>query len=100
VKRDADSFSGKLSECRVFAVTPPLPPPPSVLQTAKPTTAKTSKNASNGVGLGASHQTRSTGVIAKLIELFGRIGNSNFWMPVGGAWRSRGTEEVNPVSAT
>jgi len=27
----------------------------------------------NGAGLGASHQTGWTGVVAKLIELFGRI---------------------------
>jgi hypothetical protein len=27
----------------------------------------------NGAGLGASHQTGWTGVIAKLIELFGRV---------------------------
>jgi hypothetical protein len=27
----------------------------------------------NGAGLGASHQTGWTGVIAKLIELFGRL---------------------------
>ena len=27
----------------------------------------------NGAGLGASHQTRWTGVVAKLIQLFGRL---------------------------
>ena len=32
----------------------------------------------NGAGLGASHQTGWTGVVAKLIELFGRIDGEQF----------------------
>jgi hypothetical protein len=32
----------------------------------------------NGAGLGASHQTGWTGVVAKLIELFGRLDGQNF----------------------
>jgi hypothetical protein len=32
----------------------------------------------NGAGLGASHQTGWTGIVAKLIELFGRLDGAQF----------------------
>jgi hypothetical protein len=32
----------------------------------------------NGAGLGASHQTGWTGLVAKLIELFGRLDGSQY----------------------
>ena len=32
----------------------------------------------NGAGLGASHQTGWTGLIAKMIELYGRLDSANF----------------------
>jgi hypothetical protein len=35
-------------------------------------------HADNGAGLGASHQTGWTGVVAKLIELFGRLDTQQF----------------------
>ena len=38
----------------------------------------------NGAGLGASHQTGWTGLIAKLIELFGRL-DANQYLEVGKA---------------
>jgi hypothetical protein len=49
----------------------------------------------NGAGLGASHQTGWTGVIAKLIEIFGRIDGQQF-LHAGkaGGFAKKRTEEV------
>jgi hypothetical protein len=38
----------------------------------------------NGAGLGASHQTGWTGLVAKLIEVFGRVDLNSFWSPLKG----------------
>jgi Glycosyl hydrolase family 63 C-terminal domain len=53
----------------------------------------------NGAGLGASHQTGWTGVVAKLIELFGRL-NAQQFLDAGktAAFAKERTEEVEPVS--
>jgi len=37
----------------------------------------------NGAGLGASHQTGWTGLVAKTIELFGRLGDGEQLLEVG-----------------
>ncbi|MGC1296171.1 MAG: glucosidase [Alloacidobacterium sp.] len=52
----------------------------------------------NGAGLGASHQTGWTGVVAKLIELFGRL-NAQQFLDAGktAAFAKERTEEVEPV---
>ena len=48
----------------------------------------------NGAGLGASHQTGWTGLVAKLIEFFGRIDGAQF-LAAGkaGAFAKEGTSE-------
>jgi hypothetical protein len=52
----------------------------------------------NGAGLGASHQTGWTGVVAKLIELFGRIdGQQLLDAGKAGAFATRRAEEVEPA---
>jgi len=53
----------------------------------------------NGAGLGASHQTGWTGVVAKLIELFGRIEGQQF-LDAGkaGGFAKERTQEVETVS--
>jgi Glycosyl hydrolase family 63 C-terminal domain len=54
----------------------------------------------NGAGLGASHQTGWTGVVAKLIELFGRIdGQQLLEAGKSGAFAKGRTDEVKTVSA-
>src|SRR5271165_4960076 len=52
----------------------------------------------NGAGLGASHQTGWTGVVAKLIELFGRLDGQKF-LDAGkaGAFAKKPAQEVEPV---
>ena len=45
----------------------------------------------NGAGLGASHQTGWTGLIAKLIEIFGRVDPQKLPEPV-----KRDVKKVNP----
>jgi hypothetical protein len=53
----------------------------------------------NGAGLGASHQTGWTGVVAKLIELFGRIdGQQLLEAGIAGGFAKEQTEE--PEHAT
>jgi hypothetical protein len=54
----------------------------------------------NGAGLGASHQTGWTGLVAKLIELFGRIDGQQF-LEAGksGAFLKERIREVKTVSA-
>jgi hypothetical protein len=53
----------------------------------------------NGAGLGASHQTGWTGVVAKLIELFGRIdGQQLLDAGKAGAFAKKRAEEVEPAS--
>jgi hypothetical protein len=53
----------------------------------------------NGAGLGASHQTGWTGVIAKLIELFGHMEGQQLLEAgkIGGFAKER-TQEVETVS--
>jgi hypothetical protein len=54
----------------------------------------------NGAGLGASHQTGWTGVVAKLIELFGRIeGQQLLDAGKSGAFATERTKQVETVSA-
>jgi hypothetical protein len=55
----------------------------------------------NGAGLGASHQTGWTGLVGKLIELFGRIDGRQF-LDAGkaGGFAKQATEEMKPVSTT
>jgi hypothetical protein len=48
----------------------------------------------NGAGLGASHQTGWTGVVAKLIELFGRVDSQELLEPVKGPTQATATEHV------
>jgi hypothetical protein len=52
-------------------------------------------NGDNGAGLGASHQTGWTGLIAKLIEVFGRLDGEQF-LEVGkrGAYAGSAQEDV------
>ena len=52
----------------------------------------------NGAGLGASHQTGWTGVVAKLIELFGRLDGQTF-LDAGkaGAFTKEQPQEVEPA---
>jgi len=53
----------------------------------------------NGAGLGASHQTGWTGVVAKLIELFGRFdGRELLDAGKAGGFAKERTEEVEPAS--
>ena len=47
----------------------------------------------NGAGIGASHQTGWTGVVAKLIEIFGRVDPQ--MLLEGGIARSFGSGEGN-----
>ena len=56
-------------------------------------------NGDNGAGIGASHQTGWTGVVAKLIELFGRLDANSFLQ--GGTTEafSRGEEVERPPAA-
>ena len=55
----------------------------------------------NGAGLGASHQTGWTGLVAKLIELFGRIdGQQLLDAGKAGAFAKQRTNEVETVSVT
>jgi hypothetical protein len=53
----------------------------------------------NGAGLGASHQTGWTGLVGKLIELFGRIDATQL-LEAGksGAFAKQKVNEVEPVS--
>ena len=61
----------------------------------------------NGAGLGASHQTGWTGVVAKLIELFGRLDaqqvsgravkSGAFAKTAGTAYASRGAKQRSRV---
>jgi hypothetical protein len=53
----------------------------------------------NGAGLGASHQTGWTGLVGKLIELFGRIDGQQF-LDAGksGAFAKGKTQEVETMS--
>jgi hypothetical protein len=53
----------------------------------------------NGAGLGASHQTGWTGLVAKLIELFGRMDGPQF-LNAGksGAFAKRRAQEVETIS--
>jgi len=44
----------------------------------------------NGAGLGASHQTGWTGVVAKLIDLSGASKGNSFWMPANQALFAKG----------
>jgi hypothetical protein len=44
---------------------------------AEPKRAQGSDHGDNGAGLGASHQTGSTGVIARLLDLFGRLSGAD-----------------------
>jgi Glycosyl hydrolase family 63 C-terminal domain len=44
----------------------------------------------NGAGLGASHQTGWTGVVAKLIEVFGRLDGPQFLESGKSAWFAKG----------
>jgi hypothetical protein len=57
----------------------------------------------NGAGLGASHQTGWTGLVAKLIELFGRLDAKTF-LESGkkGAFDRKGSDENlrKPVEVT
>ena len=50
-------------------------------------------NGDNGAGLGASHQTGWTGIIAKLIEIFGRL-DAESYLASGnrGPFEKEGTE--------
>jgi hypothetical protein len=53
----------------------------------------------NGAGLGASHQTGWTGLIAKLIELFGRLeGQQLLEAGKAGGFAKAGIEQVEPAS--
>ena len=54
----------------------------------------------NGAGLGASHQTGWTGLVGKLIELFGRIdGQQVLDAGKSGAFAKARTQEVETISA-
>jgi hypothetical protein len=46
----------------------------------------------NGAGLGASHQTGWTGLVATLIQLFGRI-DAKTWLDVGKVRGKRGSRQ-------
>jgi hypothetical protein len=53
----------------------------------------------NGAGLGASHQTGWTGLVGKLIEVFGRLDGQKF-LDAGraGAFAKEHTEEIPAVT--
>jgi hypothetical protein len=50
-------------------------------------------HADNGAGLGASHQTGWTGVVAKLIQLFGMLDSTTVLEAGKGAAFTRGTSK-------